>query len=278
MTKNDIVNELNKMGYEVREENVVKNGVEFLGISIIDSDRYMIPVFYVEDIITKAEQSGATVKEIVRDMLKIHNDALRESEELNKPIHFNREDFLKRLYVGVQKESKEDIVKCKTEFEGIEKYLFLRMEALNDAIVVLEDPDATQIEVDAAYEALIRAYLDLRLIPNKDLLQELINKAQTLSKANYTAASWKVMNNALDEAIAVLNNLEATQEEVKMAESVLNDALNNLVENNVSKVDPINTGDSSAVKTGDNTFALPMMLTGLLALAGSVVVVKKKKD
>ena len=134
MTKNDIVNELNKMGYEVREENVVKNGVEFLGISIIDSDRYMIPVFYVEDIITKAEQSGATVKEIVRDMLKIHNDALRESEELNKPIHFNREDFLKRLYVGVQKESKEDIVKCKTEFEGIEKYLFLRMEALNDAI------------------------------------------------------------------------------------------------------------------------------------------------
>ena len=29
MTKNDIVNELNKMGYEVREENVVKNSVEF---------------------------------------------------------------------------------------------------------------------------------------------------------------------------------------------------------------------------------------------------------
>lgn len=26
-------------------------------------------------------------------MLKINNDALRESEELNKPIHFNREDF-----------------------------------------------------------------------------------------------------------------------------------------------------------------------------------------
>ena len=112
MTKNDIVNELNKMGYEVREENVVKNGVEFLGISIIDSDRYMIPVFYVEDIIMKAEQSGATVKDIVREMLQIHNDALRESEELNKPLHFNREDFLKRLYVGVQKESREDIEEC----------------------------------------------------------------------------------------------------------------------------------------------------------------------
>ena len=124
MTKNDIVNELNKMGYEVREENVVKNSVEFLGISIIDSDRYMIPVFYVEDIITKAEQSGATVKEIVRDMLKIHNDALRESEELNKPIHFNREDFLKRLYVGVQKESKEDIVNAKQNLKESKIFIF----------------------------------------------------------------------------------------------------------------------------------------------------------
>ena len=118
MTKNDIVNELNKMGYEVREEKVVKNGVEFLGISIIDSDRYMIPVFYVEDIIMRAEQRGATVKDIVREMLQIHNDALRESEELNKPLHFNREDFLKRLYVGVQKESREDLSQAPRRNQG----------------------------------------------------------------------------------------------------------------------------------------------------------------
>lgn len=39
MTKNDIVNELNKMGYEVREENVVKNGVEFWeSVSLILTD------------------------------------------------------------------------------------------------------------------------------------------------------------------------------------------------------------------------------------------------
>ena len=37
-----------------------------------------------------------------------------------------------------------------------------------NAKAVLDDPDATQEEVDSAYEALIRAYLDLRLIPNKD--------------------------------------------------------------------------------------------------------------
>lgn len=134
MTKNDIINELNEMGYKVKEQYVMKNGVKMFGISIIDSDRYMIPVFYAEDIIMKAEQTGATVKDIVNEMLQIHNDAVRESEELNKPLYFNREEFLKRIYVGVQKESTEDIIKSKTEFDGIEKYLFLRIEGLNGLI------------------------------------------------------------------------------------------------------------------------------------------------
>ena len=51
----------------------------------------------------------------------IHNDAIRESEELDKPLLFSKENFKKNLYVAVQKESKEDIIKRKTEFEGIEK-------------------------------------------------------------------------------------------------------------------------------------------------------------
>ena len=108
MTKNDIVNELNKMGYEVREENVVKNGVEFLGISIIDSDRYMIPVFYVEDIITKAEQSGATVKEIVRDMLKIHNDAIysaKISKNILKNVDVDESEAWETAENNVRKET-----------------------------------------------------------------------------------------------------------------------------------------------------------------------------
>ena len=63
-------------------------------------------------------------------MLDIHNDAIRESEELDKPLLFSKENFKKNLYVAVQKESKEDIIKRKTEFEGIEKYLFLRINAI----------------------------------------------------------------------------------------------------------------------------------------------------
>lgn len=114
MNKKEIIDELHKMGYEVKEETLVKNGVNVLGVSIIDSDRFMIPVFHIDDIIKKAESIGA----------------IRESEELDKPLLFSKENFKKNLYVAVQKESKEDIIKRKTEFEGIEKYLFLRINAI----------------------------------------------------------------------------------------------------------------------------------------------------
>lgn len=47
MNKKEIIDELHKMGYEVKEETLVKNGVNVLGVSIIDSDRFMIPVFII---------------------------------------------------------------------------------------------------------------------------------------------------------------------------------------------------------------------------------------
>ena len=130
MNKKEIIDELHKMGYEVKEETLVKNGVNVLGVSIIDSDRFMIPVFHIDDIIKKAESIGATARAVAEEMLDIHNDAIRESEELDKPLLFSKENFKKNLYVAVQKESKEDIIKRKTEFEGIEKYLFLRINAI----------------------------------------------------------------------------------------------------------------------------------------------------
>lgn len=40
-------------------------------------------------------------------MLDIHNDAIRESEELDKPLLFSKENFKKNLYVAVQKKVKK---------------------------------------------------------------------------------------------------------------------------------------------------------------------------
>ena len=77
---------------------------------------------------------------------------------------------------------------------------------MTNAQTVLDNLDATQVGVNAAYEALIKAYLNLRLVPNKDLLEELINQAEMLNVANYTKTSYSVLKDALNEAKLVLDN------------------------------------------------------------------------
>ena len=150
-----------------------------------------------------------------------------------------------------------------------------------DAKAVLDNPNATQEEVDGAYNALIKAYLDLRLIPNKDLLQELINKAQTLNNANYTARSWKVVAEALEEAQAALIDGNADESRVKAAVERLQAGIENL---EVKTAEPVASGDTSVVTPGGKTGSINTgdsisMISGLglMASLGIIAYLKKKK-
>ncbi|MFR2445496.1 MAG: InlB B-repeat-containing protein, partial [Thomasclavelia spiroformis] len=99
---------------------------------------------------------------------------------------------------------------------------------LNEAIAVYNDENAMQEEVNNAYSELVTAFLNLRLIPDKSLLEELINKAEGLDSANYTKASYAVVESALAAAKATFENPNATQEEVNSAKDVLEKAINSL--------------------------------------------------
>ena len=162
---------------------------------------------------------------------------------------------------------------------GLDKSLYTEAsvagldEPMANAKAVLDDPDATQEAVDNAYAELIRAYLDLRLIPNKDLLQDLINKAQTLNAVNYSAKTWNVMQDALDKAKAVLDDPEASQAEVDNAKEVLAKAIAGLETSNSVKA-----GDTTAsVATGDTTNML-YPLSGLALATLAFYKTKKKKE
>ena len=102
---------------------------------------------------------------------------------------------------------------------------------LNEANVVLKDENAVQVEVDSAYNELVKAYLDLRLKPNKDLLEDLINQANGLNVANYTKATFDGLTKALNEAKVVFENPNATQKEVDNAKAILEKAINSLEAN-----------------------------------------------
>lgn len=150
---------------------------------------------------------------------------------------------------------------------------------LNEANIVLKDENATQVEVDSAYNELVKAYLDLRLKPNKDLLEDLINQASGLNVANYTKASFDGLTKALNEAKVVFENPNATQKEVDNAKATLEKAINSLEANtpvdNTTNI-PVSNGDTTSIKTGDNN--LINLLAGLSLLSAAGVSLLRRKE
>ena len=162
------------------------------------------------------------------------------------------------------------------------KYIATTVEGLTapmaEALTVLENADATQEEVDAAYEALMRAYLNLRLKPSKDLLQDLINKAQTLSQtlnvANYTQESWGGFVEALNLAQSVLVDENADEAAIKAAVEKLQAGIDNLT---VNPTAPVKPGDKApSVSTGDST-SMISSLAGLALASIAFLGAKKRK-
>ena len=142
--------------------------------------------------------------------------------------------------------------------------------ALEEARVILANDNANQAEVDSACDALTRGYLNLRLKPNKDLLADLINKANGLNSASYTANTWAVVENEVIKAQAVLEDSEASEAEVKAAEKALTKALEGL--------ELVKAGDTTAsVKTGDNSLTGIFAGLTMLSLAG-LSLLRRKED
>ena len=140
---------------------------------------------------------------------------------------------------------------------------------------VLGNEKATQAEVDEACDTLTRAYLNLRLKPNKDLLSDLINKANGLNAASYTANTWAVVADEVIKAQAVLEDSEASEAEVKASEKALTKALEGL---EIKPVEPVKAGDTTAnaIKTGDNSLIGTSIALMSLSLAGYYISKKRK--
>lgn len=170
--------------------------------------------------------------------------------------------------------------------ENIDLYLDTDafVQAYATAQEVLNSGNAMQDDVDAAFSALVEAMSNLKMEPNKDILNDMINKANSIDVNGYTADSVKTFNAALEAAKAVAANGKATQDDIDNAVANLQAAQAGLTKTpavdvpviNTPNDDPIqNTGDGSApTKTGDaGSFAL-MALT---ALAGAAVLLSKKR-
>ena len=141
-------------------------------------------------------------------------------------------------------------------------------EAKEAAEAVLEDPTATQSEIDEAAEALEEAIAALEEKPvDKSELEKAIKTAESKVKKDYTKKSWDAMQAALKVAEKVMADEDATQEEVDAAADALNKAIKALV--------PA-TGKNP--ETGDNSqLGLVAVIAGLCAVGMAALAVMNSK-
>ncbi|WP_419890518.1 S-layer homology domain-containing protein [Paenibacillus xylanexedens] len=108
--------------------------------------------------------------------------------------------------------------------------------AMNEAERVLNDPTATQAQVDKALQDLTDARTGLiptTSVPvvDKSALQAKVTEitGESLEESAYTPASWTALDNAMNEAERVLNDPTATQAQVDKALQDLTDARTGLI-------------------------------------------------
>lgn len=178
--------------------------------------------------------------------------------------------------------------------------------ALTDAKEAKADVNSTQETINAVYAALSAAYDELVPVSDNEALAQKVadinSKIEngTLKESDYTAASWKNLEKALEDANAVLADRDASEQEINAALETLTSAEASLVkvsaDNNGTAAgnDQTSGGQSdqtagntsgkggtsstSKVKTGDNSQAMMwtwICVAGMGAVAVTVLGYKK---
>ena len=242
------------------------------------------------DLAKKTSTEGKT-----EETVAVLNAAIEKAEALLKSENVLQEELdamvaeLKAAIEGLKDETvvevnKDELLKLIEKAEGYDltKYTPVTVEGLNAALAgakkVYDNPKATQEEVDSAYESLRQAIFDLRLIPNKDALEELIKETEKIDFSLYTAESAEAVQKAYSRAVAVLNDKNADQAAVDKAAKDLKVAKDNLKAKPAPDTKP--SEEQKSAKTGDNMSTgaiVGIVVVAVLAIGAIVGVIVSKK-
>lgn len=137
--------------------------------------------------------------------LLIAKDALIE-----KPSDSVDRTILESIIQMMEKVNAEQYIK--------NEYWDIFEKALADANLIMIDPNATQMMVNAAISTLSTAYEDIRLLPNEALLQELedfINIANEIERNLYSSKNIAFIDETVAEANKMLLTNDFTEEDYK---------------------------------------------------------------
>lgn len=190
----------------------------------------------------------ADLTDVVESIVELYNERISAAEALlaraeagdpaltQEEVDQSAEDLIEIVqylsFTG-NKDELEKVITAAQEMEAeLDKYLekgqaeFLA--ALETAENVMADGDALQEEINDVMLQLVKGMADLRLRPDKSLLEELLKEANGKNKESYTEESYQNLLSAISVADAAYSNLEADREEVDGAAELLRAAIDSL--------------------------------------------------
>lgn len=190
----------------------------------------------------------ADLTDVVESIVELYNERISAAEALlaraeagdpaltQEEVDQSVEDLIEIVqylsFTG-NKDELEKVITAAQEMEAeLDKYFekgqaeFLA--ALETAENVMADGDALQEEINDVMLQLVKGMADLRLRPDKSLLEELLKEANGKNKESYTEESYQNLLSAISVADAAYSNLEADQEEVDGAAELLRAAIDSL--------------------------------------------------
>lgn len=123
---------------------------------------------------------------------------------------------------------------------------------LHQAEAILDNRTSTQEEVDQAYNALLRSYLQLRYKADKTMLNELINKVTKMDFSKYSLKNVQRINKALNSAVEIAKKEDVTQKEVDEAVKALETVIKEVALENTEEKDKVSL-ETDTTKTTDKT-------------------------
>ena len=140
--------------------------------------------------------------------------------------------------------------------------------ALTAGEIVYANSNATAEQIAQATQAILDAINSLSRNVDKDDLQELVNQANAIDQDDYTDATSEALQDAIDDAQLVLDNPNATDEDIQNAYEALEEAINNLIPDKTELEEKINEGNNTDTTgmTPDSVQALEDAITAAEAV------------
>ena len=207
------------------------------------------------------EESYNALISVYEEAKNIYDDNSSSQVEIDNVVEKLKEAIDSLVKDNVSKETLKNLIDMVNGLSDKEaQYIKSTWKNLQDELVkainMLENENALQEELDTAYNNLLRVYLQLRLKPSKDVLENLINRAESLDSKQYT----------VDLKIA-MNNLKTNS-------SNSNNSISSNNSNNVG-----NSSNSSKLpQTGGTSAIIVLLVAAVVVVAGYFMVKKSKKQ